>query len=802
MPAPEASVVLTAVNKGKQAFADFGRDLKGIETGIAGSSAAFERATGRVTKWGAALVAAGATAFFVKAVRESKEFGEALSEVSAITGAFGKDLAFISAEAQRFGRTTTLSASDAAKGFQLIAAAKPDLLENARALSQVTGEAIKLSEAAGIEMSEAANTLGQAMNQFGAESDQASRFINVLAAGARLGASEINDTSEALLIAGVQAKAAGISFEQTNATIQLLAASGLKGSDAGTALRNVFLRLQTQSETQFNPAIVGLTQALTNLGAANLSVTDRVEIFGERALSAADILIAQAGSVDKLTESLTGTTDAYDQARIRTDNLSGDVTALKNAFEGLAIQVGGGTEPILRQMTQAATDSLLAFTDMRGATGAANDEMANFGDLVEGAANSVVFLTGFVNQSGDAIGAFAAKVGAVLRADADRLKALFTGNFGELDDINRRVLAEVDAINDAREESLVFINDEIIGFRTSLAERRAQREEEYKLFQQRREEAAAAAAEASAALAGGKLITPTIVTPEADVKALDAIASLEHRLEELDLKRIERDIANRERELAERERFIEGLNTDLLAIQDHLGHREAVETAAYLSRQEMVQLNFENELVTDQTRKQLFADLALRHEETLTQIHIAGWNERDHFVKLSTKNQAKMIFGHLQEVTAGVANNNRTMFNLNKAAAIGNAIINTHEGITQMLKLPMPLNFIMAAVVAAAGAAQIMAIKSTPFGGGTTPSLANTPTVNNQPVAPAIPPGQEGAAQQPVLIVITQNGSIVDPRLREEIIGTVREGLENNDELLFGDNSRQMAQIKQALRRG
>jgi len=174
-----------------------------------------------------------------------RAFNESIADLSAITGATGKDLKFLSDAAKEFGKTTTLSATQAAAAFKLVASAKPDLLKNIPALKAVTKEVVTLAEASGTSLPEAAKAVGSALNQFGASADEAARFVNVLAAGSKLGASEVQDTALALKDSGVAAKLAGLSFEQTNAAIQVLAANGIKASQAGNQLKNVLLNLTT-----------------------------------------------------------------------------------------------------------------------------------------------------------------------------------------------------------------------------------------------------------------------------------------------------------------------------------------------------------------------------------------------------------------------------------------------------------------------------------------------------------------------------------------------------------------------------
>lgn len=302
-----------------------------------------------------AVAAATAGAFAYETIKNTREFTKSISELSAITGATGKDLKFLSSEARRYGKETTQTATQAAQAFKLVASAKPDLLANAQALSLVTKETITLSEASGIELPEAAKALGEALNQFGAGADQASRFINVLAAGSQQGAVEIPELSEALVNAGVAAKQSGLDFENTVAALEALGKSGIKGSDAGTKLRSVLVKLQVQANDNFNPAVVGMSDALANLEKANLSVSEKVALFGERSISTIDALIAQRTEFDRLDEAIRGTSTAYEQQATNNNNLDGDLKKLGSTFEGLTLEVGTGFDDAMRSAVQTTT---------------------------------------------------------------------------------------------------------------------------------------------------------------------------------------------------------------------------------------------------------------------------------------------------------------------------------------------------------------------------------------------------------------------------------------------------------------
>lgn len=317
-------------------FKDLGRSVSGVKSKILGLVAAvglFRAATSTFSK--------------------GRGFSAAIADLSAITGATGKDLLFLSNAAKEFGRTTTLSASQAAEAFKLVASAKPDLLKSVTALRQVTKEAIALAEATGSTLPEAAKTLGSALNQFGKGADQASRFVNVLAAGSQKGASEVADISEALKDAGIVAAQTGLSFEETNAALQALAKDAIKGGRAGTALKNVLLRLSTQADNSINPAIQGIARALDNLHSKNLTTAQSLRLFGRLNISAGQSLIKNRKEVRRLTRELTGTNTAYEQAAIKANSFDGRMKALSSTVEGLQLELFAKLKPALTSVVEA-----------------------------------------------------------------------------------------------------------------------------------------------------------------------------------------------------------------------------------------------------------------------------------------------------------------------------------------------------------------------------------------------------------------------------------------------------------------
>lgn len=338
-------------------------EIQAKSTGVAAAAADMEKlgkqsslASKAVKLFGAAAAGLSVGAIFKKITTDTINFTKSVSELSAITGATGKDLQFYEEQAALIGKTTTLSASQAADAFKLIASAKPDLLANKEALAAVTKEAVKLAEAAGIGLADAASTVGVSLNQFGAGAEEASRFVNVLAAGAKEGSSSITDTAQAMKNAGVAASLAGLSFEEANVGVQLLAKGGLFAAEAGTGFRQVLLKLENEADDRFKPSMVGLAGALENLAAENMSLTELTGLFGAEAMKSAAIMINGAHDARKLERAITGTSTATDMATTNFDNMTGDLLSLNSANEGLAITMGKKLEPIIRTVIQSVTD--------------------------------------------------------------------------------------------------------------------------------------------------------------------------------------------------------------------------------------------------------------------------------------------------------------------------------------------------------------------------------------------------------------------------------------------------------------
>jgi len=345
----DARQLRSDLQKATREWQNFGRDLDKVFAGVK-----------RAATVAATSIAAGLTA----SLKVGSEFEDAISDLSAITGATGDDLKQLSDAARDLAKVSTLSASQTARAFKLVASAKPDLLESADALTEVTEGALTLAEAARIDLGSAAAALGNSLNQFRLDASETERVINTLAAGAKLGASSIEQTTLALRNAGTAAAALGVSFEQANAAVQVLASIGITGAQAGTSLRNLFLILEGEGG-DLSVETHGLIGALENLQRAQLSTNELMEIFGRENVAVAQAMIQNVDNLKALEQGLTGTNIAFEQANINTDNLRGDLAKLRSAIDEALIAAfdgEGGIGAIARDVVQGLTDAVTAAT--------------------------------------------------------------------------------------------------------------------------------------------------------------------------------------------------------------------------------------------------------------------------------------------------------------------------------------------------------------------------------------------------------------------------------------------------------
>lgn len=325
------------------------------------------RFNNRFTKWGA-LAASGIAAITgismtLNKMRKDRDDKEAsAANLKALTGLddvsiqwLARQTEILSTSMHKSGLRVTQSSKEILEAYMLVGSAKPDLLGNKEALNAVTIEAMRLSKAAKMDLKEAVDAVTLSMNQYGASSEKAADYANVMAAGSKYGSAAVQSITAAVTKAGVSASTANVPIEQLVGSIETLAEKGIVNEVAGTGLKMFFLRLQTGAD-ETNPKIVGLQTALKNL--QKLSTEEIVKRFGAETYTVAQTLIDGADKVEYYTKAVTGTNVAMEQAAINSETNEARLAQLKNKIRETGIELMEKLNPSLNMLTGWTTKLL------------------------------------------------------------------------------------------------------------------------------------------------------------------------------------------------------------------------------------------------------------------------------------------------------------------------------------------------------------------------------------------------------------------------------------------------------------
>jgi TP901 family phage tail tape measure protein len=382
---------------------NIGNSVDNVKDKIGGLSDSFKGAFagGALAGIGANL-AQGLVDGFTSAVEAGTKFETALQSVAAVTGVSGAGLNDLGERAKDLAAKFGGSATTQLEAFQTVLSKfGPDLAKTPEALGTVSENVNILAKAAGLDAKQAVDALSNSMLQFGVDAsdpaklaEESGRFINVLAASAKVGAAEIPQVGEAILQAGVAASSVGVSFEETNAAIQGLAIGGKVGSEAGIALRNVMTKLISggSEQTEILKSVGlsyddlgtklttsaeqggGLASTLELLQGGLSKIEDPAKraaamskLFGAENASAAGILLKQVNNIKAFTIGVTGTTEATDQAAINMNTLSERMSVLKANLEAGLISAFQMLAPIVTGFI----DNFSSFVPVLAAVGTA-----------------------------------------------------------------------------------------------------------------------------------------------------------------------------------------------------------------------------------------------------------------------------------------------------------------------------------------------------------------------------------------------------------------------------------------------
>lgn len=333
-------------------FIGFGQSILGATTAMGGLTGAMGTAAGAAGGLGAAITAAlgpiglivagiaavGAVGF--TAAKSAAELDKNLDSLQSLTGLDDSSMKAMSKAAVDMSKDFKASAGDIVDSMKLIGSQAPVLLKDQEGLKEVTAAANTLAEAGQIEVVDAAKAITTTMNQMNVSASEASGIINTLAAASQQGAADIAYLNTAFEKTGTQAKSAGMSYSDLAAAIETVGPKFSSADVAGSKLQATLLALSVQTNDNFKPAVVGMSQALDNLAKAELTDAQLKEMVGASNITMLQALIEGKETYKDYTKSLTGTNTAYEMMQQNNDNLEGTITKLKSSWDALMISLG------------------------------------------------------------------------------------------------------------------------------------------------------------------------------------------------------------------------------------------------------------------------------------------------------------------------------------------------------------------------------------------------------------------------------------------------------------------------------
>ena len=298
-----------------------------------------------------------------EALQPGAALNASLADLSAISGETGESLRRIEGYARETAKTFGGSAAQSVESYKLLLSQlSPELAKYPDALRAMGDNIAVLSKTMGGDATAAAEVLTTAMNQYGvslADPMEAARrmaeMMNVMAAAGKEGSAELPAIKVALEQCGMAAKGAGVSFEETNAAIQVLDKAGKKGAEGGVALRNVmmilsrgrFLPKETLKELQAAGVDIGLLTDKTRTLAERLEPLKVVlkdsalfsQLFGMENSNAAMALVQGIDEIRRYEGAITGTNTAVEQAGIIMESYNERLSRVRARFDDLKISL-------------------------------------------------------------------------------------------------------------------------------------------------------------------------------------------------------------------------------------------------------------------------------------------------------------------------------------------------------------------------------------------------------------------------------------------------------------------------------
>lgn len=308
-------------------------------------------------------------------INTQKDFEAAMSQVQATSGADADEMERLTKKAEEMGATTKFTASDSAEAMNYMAMAgwkTEDMLDG------ITG-IMNLAAAANEDLGTTSDIVTDALTAFGLSASDSGHFADVLAQASANANTNVSMLGESFKYVAPVAGAMKYSVEDVSLALGLMANASVKGSQAGTSLKTSIANMAAPTDkmqgamdkygislTKRNGEMKSFKEVLDMLRAnlGGLSETEQTAaastIFGKEAMAGMLAIInASTEDYEKLTQAIYNADGATEKmANTQLDNLSGSITLLQSAVDGVKISFGKRLNPYVRSVAEGLTAAM------------------------------------------------------------------------------------------------------------------------------------------------------------------------------------------------------------------------------------------------------------------------------------------------------------------------------------------------------------------------------------------------------------------------------------------------------------
>lgn len=310
-------------------------------------------------------------------LKTAAEFETNMNVLQEVVNASASDMAAMQQQALDLGASTVFGAGEAAGAMLELGKAG---MNTEQIMQSITG-VMELAAAGGVSLSEAANLTASTLNAFSLSAAESSRIANIMAATANASAADVSDLSQGMRQAGFAFALAEQPVENLAASLAILTNVGLTGSDAGTALKNAFMRMMNPTaeasglmkelginfyDTSGN--MKALPDIIANLNAATAHLTSQqrdaalATIFLSDGMKAMIPLMEQGpDGFNNMVSSVTEAGAASEASAARMKGLAGGIEEMKGAVESFLIEQALPFTNGLGDMARAVGDAVTWF---------------------------------------------------------------------------------------------------------------------------------------------------------------------------------------------------------------------------------------------------------------------------------------------------------------------------------------------------------------------------------------------------------------------------------------------------------